>query len=304
MSSFMLNKGKCKPFKSIEEQLDLLIQRGLIVSNRDNALDILSRTNYYRFSAYSLTLRKGDLFYEGVTFDNIYELYRFDDAFRKIIIKYSSYIEIAFRTYISYEHSKKYGPLGYMDSVNFANSNFFAHMLLDLTKEIKRSDDAFVEHHKRDLNSVFPIWVALECSSFGNISKMFKNMIPADKKLIASKYYKVHHSYVSNWLQVCVYARNIAAHGGRFYNRNLKSVPPKIHSNYRDVINTEKAFSIIYVMQKLLPTKALSEALRDDLSNLFNKYPFAKLAHMGFPDNWKEILADEETNYSFEYHVR
>ena len=304
MATFMLNKGKCKPFKSIEGQLDLLIQRGLVVGDRDNALDILSRTNYYRLSAYSLTLRKGNSFYDGITFDNIYELYRFDDAFRIIILEYSSYIEIAFRTYISYEHSKKYGPLGYMDSINFSNSNFFAHMLLDITNEIKRSDDAFVEHHKRDLDSVFPIWVALECSSFGNISKMFKNMIPADKKLIAHKYYNVHHSYVSNWLQVCVYARNIAAHGGRFYNRRLKSVPPKIRSKYADLIDVEKAFSMIYVIQKLLPTKALSESLRDDLNALFAKYPFAKKSHLGFPDNWMDILVDEDTNHSFEYHVK
>ena len=73
--SFHLKIGETKPFLSIDDQLDLLIKRGLIVSDRNNALNILNRTNYYRFSAYSLTLRKDNVFYPNITFDNIYEIF-------------------------------------------------------------------------------------------------------------------------------------------------------------------------------------------------------------------------------------
>lgn len=44
-NTFKLNRGLTKPFKTINEQLDLLESRGLIVCDRDNALDILNRTN-------------------------------------------------------------------------------------------------------------------------------------------------------------------------------------------------------------------------------------------------------------------
>lgn len=54
-NNFAINKGDTKPFKTIDEQLDLLIDRGLIVTDRDKALNVLSRINYYRLSAYSLT---------------------------------------------------------------------------------------------------------------------------------------------------------------------------------------------------------------------------------------------------------
>lgn len=303
MTQFMLKKGDCKDFKTIEEQLKILEDRGLLIPDKENALDVLSRTNYYRFSAYSLTLRTNDVFHKNVSFDDIYELYRFDDAFRKIIIAYTSYIEIALRSYVSYEHGKKYGPLGYMNSENYSNVHYFAQQFLSLTKEIARSDDIFVEHHKRDRNSVFPIWVALECCSFGYISKMFKNLLPEDKMHISKKYFNASHGYISNWLQICVFARNIAAHGGRFYNRTFKSVSLKLPKKYKSVINANKPFAMIYAMHKLLPTRALANSFRSDLRDIINKYPFVKIEHLGFPDNWEEILLSEENKYSFEYHV-
>lgn len=52
----MLNYGETKPFKTYDEQLDLLISRNLIVRDRVFALSILHHINYYRLSAYSLTL--------------------------------------------------------------------------------------------------------------------------------------------------------------------------------------------------------------------------------------------------------
>ena len=92
---FHFNIGDCKPTLTLDEQLDLMISRGLTVTDRRNAIDIIRRTSYYRLSAYSLSLRKNDEFYEGVSFDNIYELYRCDDAFRKIVFNYASYVEIS-----------------------------------------------------------------------------------------------------------------------------------------------------------------------------------------------------------------
>lgn len=80
---FKLNSGPTKPFRTLEQQLEILKGRGLIIKDKANALNILSRTNYYRFSAYSLTLRNEDVFDPDASFDAVYELYRFDDALKK-----------------------------------------------------------------------------------------------------------------------------------------------------------------------------------------------------------------------------
>ena len=293
MKQFKLNVGETKPFKTIQEQLELLSSRGLTITDPVNAAEVLTRTNYYRFSAYSLTLRTNDKFHKGTTFDNIYELYRFDDAFRKIVMEFSSYVEIYCRSCLSYTHGEKYGPLGYMDSKNFEHPYYFAQFITTLSKEITRSDDVFVEHHKRKRNSTFPIWAALECSSFGDLSKLYKNLKNEDKNHIAKTYFNRSRQYIENWLQVCVYARNIAAHGGRFYNRRLKSIPVKFPSKYTGVLDSTSAFACIYAIHQLQPTSALAEKLRHDLAAIFQKYPFALKKHMGFPDNWSEILTAE-----------
>ena len=301
--NFKLNTGECKPVLSIPAQLDLMIERGLIVEDRENALDIIRRTSYYRLSAYSLSLKKNDQFYDGITFDNIYELYRFDDAFRKIVFDYASYVEIAFRAYISHTLSKKYGPLGYMDPNNFENKDYHASFIDHLTKEIKRSDDIFVEHHYQHYNSVFPAWVAIECSSFGDLSKLFNNMKLEDKNCIIDLWLPDTVKYVPTWLHCSVYARNIAAHGGRFYNRKFKSVSVKLQGQLKKKFSGESPFAYIFAINKLLPSKALTIQLRKDLAMLFKKYPFAQMEKMGFPKDWRDILVQQSHDFSFYKHI-
>lgn len=50
-----------KPPKTFEEQLDILHQHGLIIDDPARALIILSKVNYYRFSAYLLPFKSVDV---------------------------------------------------------------------------------------------------------------------------------------------------------------------------------------------------------------------------------------------------
>ena len=47
-----------KPFKSINEQIDILKERGLIINDIPYAYNVLSHVNYYRLSGYTLTFSK------------------------------------------------------------------------------------------------------------------------------------------------------------------------------------------------------------------------------------------------------
>ena len=55
-----------KPFKTIEEQISILEDRGLIIEDKEYAKKSLVNLNYYRLSAYTLTLRNNDWFYDNV----------------------------------------------------------------------------------------------------------------------------------------------------------------------------------------------------------------------------------------------
>ena len=67
----MPTTDQTKPFKSYDEQIALLRERGLIITDDVYARDVLKRMNYYRFSAYSLTLRENDRFFPEVTLQDM-----------------------------------------------------------------------------------------------------------------------------------------------------------------------------------------------------------------------------------------
>ena len=47
-----------KPWKSYADQLNQLIDRGMVVTDRDRALDCLKRIGYYRLSGYWFAFRE------------------------------------------------------------------------------------------------------------------------------------------------------------------------------------------------------------------------------------------------------
>ena len=85
-----------KEFKKIDEQLDILKSRGLIINDVNKAKEFLLKNNYYRVSGYSLTLRQNDVFYPNASMQNISDIYNFDHEFRHILLKYIEIIEVRF----------------------------------------------------------------------------------------------------------------------------------------------------------------------------------------------------------------
>ena len=131
----------------------------------------MSHLNYYRFSAYSLGLRKNDLFKENTTFEHIYELYQFDVDFRYMVLHMIEVIEIMLRTKISYYLAFRYDSLSYLDSDNFENETYHVKFIEEFEKEKRRQrNSAFVKHHNNQYGGKMPIWVASELFSFGMLS--------------------------------------------------------------------------------------------------------------------------------------
>ena len=150
----MPTTDQTKPFKSYDEQIALLRERGLIITDDVYARDVLKRMNYYRFSAYSLTLRENDRFFPEVTLQDMVALYDFDQEFRSIIFKYGAVVETVARAYIAYYHARQHGPIGYLNNQNFESEQYHAVFLSTLNREISRSDEPFIVHHKRDKRGV------------------------------------------------------------------------------------------------------------------------------------------------------
>src|SRR5699024_2767803 len=103
----------------------------------------------------------------------------------------------------------------------FNNSKFHAKFLEDLQKGIDRSEkELFVIHHKAKYNGVFPFWVAIEVMSFGELSKLFRNLLRQSKMKVI-KDFNVSPNKASSWLHTLSYIRNVCAHYGRLYGKDL-----------------------------------------------------------------------------------
>lgn len=284
-----------KAFCTYKEQIELLRGRGLSIENEEVALQWLREKNYYRLSAYSLTLRKRDPdtgkdhFFEGASFDDIIDLYQFDNDFRSAISHAAAIVEVNLKAYVAHYHAQHYGPIGYMEGGNFEDRWRHARLITALSKSLNlRKDEPFVVHHHNDLDDVYPLWVVVEVLSFDQISMMYRNMLPSDRAAIAREFYGISsREYIENWTHCAVVARNIAAHGARFYHRQRINPPAKLPKEINQY--GTKPFGYVYVLYHLLPQSDRAKFV-DEMQSCFDLHPTAKFSELGFPDDWKQIL--------------
>ena len=79
-----------KLFKTIDEQLDILKGKGLIVEDEALAKEILLRENYFFINGYRILLMnsyRDKTFVVGSTFRELYSIFLFDRSFRNILFK-------------------------------------------------------------------------------------------------------------------------------------------------------------------------------------------------------------------------
>ncbi|MCM3763178.1 Abi family protein [Alkalihalobacillus oceani] len=286
-----MDEGYPKKPLNFSEQLELLKKRGIDVEHSEFASSFLSRVNYYRFTAYLLSYKKGDMYIEGTSFNRIVSIYEFDKKLRNLLIGVIEEIEIAFRTHIAYHHAHKYGPFGYEDASNFLKQERHQEFLKELheLRDRNRHNEDFIRHHFKKYNGRFPLWVIIEISSLGTLSKLFKNLKEEDKKLIAKQYYNIPYWYIESWLHTLTLVRNLCAHYNRLYNRKLKS-RPQLFKDIKDQIDNHKIFSSIYTITRLLP-KAEKDLFLTNLTALVLQYEEEiDLGCLGFPEEWEKIL--------------
>nr|WP_281352589.1 Abi family protein [Cytobacillus depressus] len=245
-------------------------------------------------SAYGLTLKdplNREQYINGASFNKILSLYEFDRRLRLLLLGVLETIEIAFRTHISYEIAHKFGPLGYKNKEHFINEQFHQDSLNEMETLIKKSrkGELFIEHHFKKYEGKIPIWAVIEVTSFGFISKLYRNLNENIKKHIAKTYYQIPYLYLESWLQTLSYVRNVCAHYGRLYNKKL-TFKPRLFKEERKQFDNQLTFAAIYITQRLL-TKTEGIRFITDLEALISEYEEdIDFSCMGLPSNWRELL--------------
>ena len=179
-------------------------------------------------------------------------LYEFDQKLRLLLLGVLETIEIAFRTHISYEIAHKFGPLGYKNKENFINEKFHKESLDELESLINKSrkGELFIQHHFKKYDGVIPIWAVIEVTSFGYLSKLYRNLNEDVKKHIAKVYYNVPYYFIESWLQTLSNVRNVCAHYGRLYNKKL-TFKPRLFKEDSKKFDNQFIFAAILYYSKI-----------------------------------------------------
>lgn len=287
-----------KPALTFDEQIERLWKvHGLLVGDRERAIDILSRVNYYRLSAYGIGLRRREdpeRYIDGISLEHLYRLYAFDSHLRSALLHLIEQVEIEIRTQIAYRLSLQYGPECYMDAQYFCDftdakgKSVYAGLIERFENEVQRQRRLpCVQHHLQKYGGHFPIWAAVELFTFGMTSSLFTIMKPEDRSAVA-EFYDVSAQHLGSWILSLVELRNRCAHYGRIYNMPLVQAPYlfKEYKPYR----SNKLFPALLVLRRMMGRRALWGVFYNTLEGLIDEYAEARLPFMGFPENWRELL--------------
>lgn len=129
---------------TIDEQIKNLKSLGLIIENEEYAKKILNDISYFRLiKAYSLGFKpKNGKYEEGVTFEQIVELYLFNANFRQVTFAEIEKIEVNVRCRIANYFAEVYGVLGYMEPQNFVDEEYHRTFMADIEEEVRRNSKA------------------------------------------------------------------------------------------------------------------------------------------------------------------
>lgn len=287
---------------SIQEQIQQLQLRGLIIDAHDEAEHYLSHISYYRLAGYWWPMqadKENHTFKPNSRFSDVIALYNFDRELRILIFDVIEKIEISLRTKLIYHLSHEIDPWWFQNPNIFINTSELIKTLSSLDEEIERSKDVFIKDHKKkhkdDLRFP-PSWKALELTSFGTLSKLYGNLHNSikSKDLIAKEFGTVNHTFLPSWLQSISQIRNYCAHHSRLWNKNLPGRPkllPNPPYNWISDVPKELEFQYLYIhlccMKYLLNIVQPENHFKQRLHDLFSKYPNVDPNALGMKEKWE-----------------
>lgn len=287
-------KDYYKTPKTINEQIDLLISRGLIVASKEELSYYLRNISYYHLSIYFKYFQKDDCFYKNIKFDDILRIYKFDNKLRFLLLELLERVEKSFKCRLAYELSiESNNAHWYLEKNFFINDNAYKEVLKIITEEVEKSREDNILHYRETYNNPHlpPIWNVVEILTFGQCVKICKMLKREYKNKIARTFFE-DEQFILNWMHCLSALRNNCAHHSRLWNKVFILTPSRSHSKYREYYSSEvenRLFNYLVTLQiilsKINPTSSWLEKLKQDI-NFFK----ININSMGFPDDWENRL--------------
>ena len=318
MIYFIKNKGEIlviKEFKTIDQQIDILKKKGLIIDDYDQTYDILLKENYFFLNGYRhlfMNSPSDRTFVTGATFSELYSLFLFDRYSRNIFFKNLLIIENRLKSVISYQLSKKYGykEKEYLNVKNFTSDPEKKRKVRDVVEKMKRQIRINTCRHNATMHYLknygyIPLWILVKVLSFGMVCELFTILKDDDKVEIASVF-GISVEYLEDFLPILSNYRNLCAHEDIVFDHKTERVIPD--TEYHKKLNIFKMdeeyiygkndiFSVIIIFKILLSDDEFRLMLREfefefkKLDAEIDSIPVEKILDtMGIPKNYMDLL--------------
>ena len=302
-----------KPFITYQQQISLLQSKHLIIGDAAKAEKILAEVGYftliggYKHPFKNKTTR---MYRDGVTFEDIVALYRFDEALRHLFLRYLLKIERRIKSRVAYVFCEAHGDsqTEYLNPANYVRDPHKSQGIQRLISTLSRlatqtTDYPYINHHQAVHHNV-PLWVLINAVTFGSVSKMF-GFLPQTLRSKIARYYPLNIRQLDQVLSVLTKYRNACAHSERLFSYVTHDDIPdlllhaKLHIPMRGtqyVNGKHDLFAVVVAFRYLLPSTEFI-TFKGELSREIEKFikectalPEQDLLKaMGFPSNWKSI---------------
>jgi abortive infection bacteriophage resistance protein len=292
-----------KQFKTYDEQVKLLVARGMDVGDQAAAAEQLQNVNYYRLSGYWYPFRKlgttkGEPrqsdFFPGTALSDVTKLYTFDANLRSATFASLSPVELSVRALLGH-------ALGEVDECAHlkpaalsarAHGDAYSRWLARYQQELGDSREDFVEHHRQKYNGVLPVWAAVEILDWGGLTRLY-GFSPRQVQDDVADAFGLRAPQLESWMKSLNVIRNICAHHGRFFNR-VYALMPKLPSvgRYPDLDEAgpfTRTFGQLSLIQFMLRSRGHRSTLLPAVLRTYPSVNGVPKSHLGTPDDWATL---------------
>lgn len=304
-----------KIFKTLDEQIEILKQRGLVIEDIDKAKNILFKENYFFLNGYRHFFtngNKGSDFIQGTTFDELYAIFTFDRRIRNIFFKNILIVENNIKSVISYRLSKNYGykEKNYLNLENFNQDSMKSRQVNDVLSKMKRQIRINGKKHTATMHYItnygyIPMWILVKVLSFGIVSELY-NILKVDDQVNIADFYGLKVETLGVYLSILANFRNLCAHEDILYDhRTQRAIPDdsihrkleieKIEDSYK--YGKNDLFALLIILKYMLSEEEFRDLYREleyEVSLLEGKIKVLEVSSIldkiGFPTNWNDII--------------
>lgn len=302
-----------KPHMPVRDQVVLLQQRGLEITDVAKAEAALVRIGYYRLSEYWHPMRQVapavqgqpltllHIFQAGARFSDAADLYVFDKRLRLLMLDAIERIEVALRVWCAHTLGAR-DPYIHRDwralDPDFVAKDH-ANWLSRIDSSASKSREDFIANFLKEYAPPIPLWVSIECWDFGMLSYFVTGISTTDKTAMAVRYGLPRRELLTSLVRSINHVRNICAHHSRLWNRVLvdRPKPPKageiadLDHLASDQAAQNRLYAVAAAIQYLLkdihPTSTWSARLKRHMQT-FPVSPLLNFKASGFPPKWDE----------------